>query len=477
MKTVTATLLVALLATTAQAADYRFSRVLPGLQAPQAPEEEPPAEPLEITLNAAFLPEATVGQAYAFDFNPLASISGDGAPVNPNYTWGTADPLPAGLSLSTGGELSGTPIAEGVKGFTVKATYLTSEGEQAYQVLVNPPPAPVLSSMTPASGTSLAGTQITLTGSGFLEGAQVLVAGVAVATTYINSTTLTFTAPTRPVGNASVQAVNGEGLPSSNTLVLVYESEGVVLTITSDRDNYNLLSELIDLGHNVSVPVDVKVVVNSGVTVQATAVTNAAFETGLLPAGSKVEITNYGTICGKGGQGGAGQAVGGAVGQAGGPGIRVQRAAVTIKNLGNIYGGGGGGGGGGAAYNKNGSSILQVVGGGGGSGQSCHTTPGGIAFSNSGSRTGFSNQSAGYGGSGTRTAAGGQGLYGEMKLSYRYVRGGYGGNGGSFGNAGHSGQAASQTEAGNPRKEYAGGAGGAGGAPVETMNGGTVTYQ
>jgi len=461
----------ALLATTAQAADYRFSWMMPGLQAAT------PAEPLVITLNAAFLPEGRVGQAYNYDFNQLTTITGGGAPDVPAYSWGVEDLLPAGLTLGVDGFLSGTPLAEGVKVFTVKAAYLASEGEQTYQLTVNPPPVPTLSALTPSSGGSLADSQITLTGSGFLEGAQVLVDGVAVATTYVSPATLTFTAPAHAVGNASVTAVNGEGQPSSNALTLLYEQEVVVLTITSDQDDYNLRSELIALGQDVNIPVDVKVVVASGVTVQATATTNAALETGLLPAGSKVDITNFGTICGKGGKGGAGQWSEGEPGAPGGPGIRVQGAAVTIKNLGNIYGGGGGGGGGGSSYNKSGSSEVRVTGGGGGGGQSCHATSGGIAFPNSGSRIGFTNQPASAGRSGTKTAEGGRGSYGRMAKGSLHISGGYGGNGGHFGQAGGSGQRGIQNAGGSPANSYAGGAGGAGGQPVVAAEGGTFAYR
>jgi len=139
MKALPLTLLAALLATSAHAADYRYTKMLPGLQGPAPsapPAEEPQAEPLAITLNAAFLPEATVGQPYAFDFYPLASISGDGAPVTPEYVWNSADPLPAGLTLSANGILSGTPMTQGTADFEVVAGYLDAEGRQVYTIIV-----------------------------------------------------------------------------------------------------------------------------------------------------------------------------------------------------------------------------------------------------------------------------------------------------------------------------------------------------
>ena len=40
----------------------------------------------------------------------------------PPYSWATADALPAGLTLSTTGNISGTPTAEGTYPFTVEVT-------------------------------------------------------------------------------------------------------------------------------------------------------------------------------------------------------------------------------------------------------------------------------------------------------------------------------------------------------------------
>lgn len=472
MKQILLPLLLALLTSTAHA-DYRLTLSKAGLPGPVAEAPAAPVTPLAISLNAVFLPEGWVGEAYSYDFTPLAAVTGDGAPANPVLTWSSADPLPPGLSLSAAGVLSGTPATEGTTSFTVIAAYDTVQGGQDYQITVNAPSAPVLSTITPSSGTGLTGSLITLTGSNFFEASQILVDDVVVATTYVNPTTLTFIAPTHAAGNASVRVVNGEGMSSSNMLTLVYGQEPIILTIAVDQDDYNLRTNLMDLGYAVNTPVDVKVVINSGVTVQATSVTNAAFETGMLPTGSTVDITNYGTICGKGGKGGAGQTLGGEPGQAGGPGLRAQGASVIIKNFGYIYGGGGGGGGGGGVYNTT-SATSRVSGGGGGGGRSCHATSGGIAFSNSGPKPGYTNSPASHGGAGTAGAAGGQGNRGAMENGYKYIRGGYGGFGGGFGQAGASGQAGTSNIGG---MTYSGGAGGAGGVPVVAANGGTVVVQ
>ena len=77
-------------------------------------------QPLSITINRAVdittnsLPQGTEGALYALD---LIAIDG-----TPPYTWATADALPAGLTLSTTGNISGTPTAEGTYPFTVEVT-------------------------------------------------------------------------------------------------------------------------------------------------------------------------------------------------------------------------------------------------------------------------------------------------------------------------------------------------------------------
>ncbi|MEP7337594.1 MAG: putative Ig domain-containing protein, partial [Acidobacteriota bacterium] len=87
-----------------------------------------------ITLSPATLPNGTVGAGY----NQTIIASGGVAPYSFMLLSGT---LPTGLSLSTGGGLSGTPSAGGTFNFTVKATDNSGcTGVQAYSVAINTPP-------------------------------------------------------------------------------------------------------------------------------------------------------------------------------------------------------------------------------------------------------------------------------------------------------------------------------------------------
>lgn len=61
------------------------------------------------------LPQATRGQAYSFQF---ASSGGTGT----SRTWSAGGPLPAGLTLSSSGVLSGTPTAAGTSEFSIRVT-------------------------------------------------------------------------------------------------------------------------------------------------------------------------------------------------------------------------------------------------------------------------------------------------------------------------------------------------------------------
>jgi len=66
-----------------------------------------------ITVGPATSPDATLGKAYSLQ---LTASGGTGP-----YTYSTADPLPAGLTLSAAGLLSGTPTAVGATTFSVAA--------------------------------------------------------------------------------------------------------------------------------------------------------------------------------------------------------------------------------------------------------------------------------------------------------------------------------------------------------------------
>ncbi|HTK80986.1 MAG TPA: Ig domain-containing protein, partial [Bacteroidota bacterium] len=85
-----------------------------------------------ITVSPASLPNGTQGVAYSQNI----TASGGSSP----YTYAvTSGSLPAGLSLSSGGLLSGTPSSSGVASFTITATDSQScTGARAYSLTIDP---------------------------------------------------------------------------------------------------------------------------------------------------------------------------------------------------------------------------------------------------------------------------------------------------------------------------------------------------
>lgn len=168
------------------------------------------------------------------------------------------------------------------------------------------------------------------------------------------------------------------------------------------------------------------------------------------PAGTKIQLVNYGRISAPGGNGGSGanaQAGKGADGDPGGDALTLNWPISIDNGAGYIFGGGGGGGGGA-------SPPGVFVGGGGGGG--AQGLSGGVGGSGG---TGSVPGSGGGSGSDTTVGAGGDGGAAQA---------GKGGVGGGWGNAGGAGGSGSYT----PGYESAGGAAG---YAVRT-NGNAITW-
>ena len=113
-----------------------------------------------ITLTPSTLPASAVGAAYS---QGLTASGGTG----PYSFTNTAGSLPAGLSISGGGVLSGTPSTSGTNSFTVQATDANGcAGSQAYTLIVGVVPA---FTSQPVSQTNTVGStavfNVTATGS------------------------------------------------------------------------------------------------------------------------------------------------------------------------------------------------------------------------------------------------------------------------------------------------------------------------
>jgi uncharacterized repeat protein (TIGR01451 family) len=108
-----------------------------------------------LAVSTTSLPDGTVGVAYSQQLSATSGV--------PPYTWSvTGGSLPAGLSLSAAGVLSGTPTASGASSFTVQAADSESPAETATQALtltVNQPPVVVSTTALPGGTVGVAYSQ------------------------------------------------------------------------------------------------------------------------------------------------------------------------------------------------------------------------------------------------------------------------------------------------------------------------------
>jgi PKD repeat protein len=155
-----------------------------------------------VAIAPTTLPEGAVGTAYS---QALTGSGGTGP-----YTFAASGSLPPGLALSPTGVLSGTPTQTGSFSLTVTATDANGcPGVQGYTVVVTDPP-PVIEelNLAPADGGDFG---LSVTGSGFVSGAVVVVDGVSYPTTFVSPTLVTVVLPASAVpatGSITVTVTN-----------------------------------------------------------------------------------------------------------------------------------------------------------------------------------------------------------------------------------------------------------------------------
>lgn len=198
--------------------------------------ESAPTSP--ITFNIALLSitqTAVPNGAVASAYNQTLTATGGTAPYVFTLDSGA---MPAGLTLSIGGVLSGTPTAGGTFNFTVRATDSTSQSAtQAYSLTVATPAVSATASV-PAGRRGFAYSQ-TLTGSGgtgpytFALNSGALPAGIILSSTGVLSGTPTVVG-SFPIGVRVTDSSTGTG-PYSGTvnLTLVVNAAAIAVTPTS----------------------------------------------------------------------------------------------------------------------------------------------------------------------------------------------------------------------------------------------------
>ena len=95
---------------------------------------------VSVSLNTASLPAATSGAPYSYDFTQHLAWQGLRAGESqPSMTWSSSGSLPAGLSLSSSGVLSGSPVQAGTSTVDVTATGSGYTASNSYSLTVQQP--------------------------------------------------------------------------------------------------------------------------------------------------------------------------------------------------------------------------------------------------------------------------------------------------------------------------------------------------
>jgi hypothetical protein len=113
-----------------------------------------------------------------------------------------------------GDKLSPSPLAEATLGpgpWALKTEQLAFQLFNAPVPVTPPAAAPTITNVSPAAGSPISGTQITIIGTGFQKGITLLVGGVPGLVIQNNDTTIIALVPGLPVGPADVTLINPDG--------------------------------------------------------------------------------------------------------------------------------------------------------------------------------------------------------------------------------------------------------------------------
>ena len=168
--------------------------------------------PAPTITTASPLPTGAQNSLYSTD---LVATGGTGTLT---FSAPTPAQIPAGLNLSIDGHLTGTPTVNGIFNITFRVVdSLGAFSEKPLSLTILAPAS--LSNISPTSALAgAADVALTVTGSGFLNGAVVNFGATALSTTFVSSTQLTATVPvalTATPGAVNVTVSNPSAGPTS----------------------------------------------------------------------------------------------------------------------------------------------------------------------------------------------------------------------------------------------------------------------
>jgi len=201
---------------------------------------------------AGALPAGKIGETYSQSI----TASEDKLPYTYSLKTGA---LPAGLTLDTAtGLISGTPTALGKADFTFEVKDgFASRVSGAYSISIIPP-APTISSISPATGETTGGTSTTISGHNFTGATVVTFGGTTATFTVVNDTTITATTPARSAGAATIAITTAGGtatLTNGFTYTLAKPVSGAVSATVAANSSSNPITLSLSGGEATSVSV------------------------------------------------------------------------------------------------------------------------------------------------------------------------------------------------------------------------------
>ncbi|MDR3409576.1 MAG: fibronectin type III domain-containing protein [Formivibrio sp.] len=175
-----------------------------------------------IAVAPSSLPATTKGTAYS------QTISASGSGIAP-YSYGiSSGALPAGLSLSSAGILSGTPTTEGSFNFTVRATDNSSShftGSQTYSLTINPQ-VPVASNVSLTVNFNSSNNVVPLSLSGGTPSSLTVASPATHGVATVSGMVITYTPTVGYSGTDSFtyMATNGGGTSAAATVSILVQS-------------------------------------------------------------------------------------------------------------------------------------------------------------------------------------------------------------------------------------------------------------